>query len=167
MKNFFLTLVIALSAASTAFADNIYFILNNGSVVSFPLNEVRRLTLGETQLDLLLTNNSVVSWNFDQINYYSYTQPVGIEDAAVKPLAQFDIFPNPVGGLLTLNYSLPAAGQYDLKVYNLNGTLVKEEKHLFDTKGEHKLDLSKLTAGQYILKINGMQLNYSKSFIKN
>ena len=135
MKNFFLTLLITLGAATTVFADNIYFILNNGSVVSFPLNEVRRLTLGETQLDLLLTNNSVVSWNFDQINYYSYTQPVGIDAAAVKPLAHFDIFPNPVGGLLTLNYSLPAAGQYDLKVYNLNGNLVKEEKPCLIQKG--------------------------------
>ncbi|MFZ0280034.1 MAG: T9SS type A sorting domain-containing protein, partial [Bacteroidales bacterium] len=66
-----------------------------------------------------------------------------------------NIYPNPVNGLATLNYTIPGDGEVTVEVYNSIGaiinTLINEPK----TTGKHTLnvDFSTLPRGMYMAKI--------------
>lgn len=76
-----------------------------------------------------------------------------------------NISPNPSTG----NYNIKIenyVGELNIKVYDLNGRLVYDEKeNKFDN--ETMIDLSHFQSGMYLLKIEGENINYSQKVIKN
>jgi hypothetical protein len=66
----------------------------------------------------------------------------------------FAIAPNPLsGGLATLRYSLPKAGPATLCVYDVAGRAVLEQTLAVAGAGTATLDLRKLVAGVYLVKV--------------
>ncbi|MDG1518762.1 MAG: T9SS type A sorting domain-containing protein [Flavobacteriales bacterium] len=68
------------------------------------------------------------------------------------------IFPNPVRKSTQLNFKLMKTNQVDLKIYNSLGTLVlQKDLGLLNTGHHiHKLNVSQLPAGFYILRVNNI-----------
>ena len=76
-------------------------------------------------------------------------------------------YPNPFNPSTTIEFVVPNAGMYSLKVYN---TLGQEVANLVEnelTSGIHKVtfDASRLASGMYIYKLSGNNVNVSKKMI--
>ncbi|MFA5804308.1 MAG: SdrD B-like domain-containing protein [Melioribacteraceae bacterium] len=76
-------------------------------------------------------------------------------------------YPNPFNPSTTIEFAVPNAGMYSLKVYN---TLGQEVANLVENElasGLHKVtfDASKLASGMYIYKLSGNNVNVSKKMI--
>jgi hypothetical protein len=66
----------------------------------------------------------------------------------------FAIAPNPLsGGLATLRYSLPKARLATLNVFDVAGRMVLSQTMAAGRTGTASLDLRKLEAGVYLLKV--------------
>ncbi|NJD22136.1 MAG: choice-of-anchor A family protein [Melioribacter sp.] len=76
-------------------------------------------------------------------------------------------YPNPFNPSTTIEFVVPQAGMYSLKVYN---TLGQEVANLVENElasGLHKVtfDASRLASGMYIYKLSGNNVNVSKKMI--
>ena len=67
---------------------------------------------------------------------------VGTQENEI-PLGEFNFFPNPAKTLITFNSKVN-----NLKIYTIQGNLVKQKTNVL------KIDISELSAGNYILFIN-------------
>lgn len=92
-----------------------------------------------------------------------------VEDNSVIPneykLAQN--YPNPFNPSTTIQFVVPEAGMYSLKVYNVLGEEVADLINNQLASGQHKVnfDASKLASGMYIYKLSGNNVNISKKMI--
>lgn len=82
-------------------------------------------------------------------------------------LLLLDNYPNPFNPTTTIQFSVPEAGKFNLKVYNILG---QEVTTLMDGEmnaGIHKVnfDASKLASGVYIYRLVGSNINLSKKMI--
>jgi hypothetical protein len=74
------------------------------------------------------------------------------------------VFPNPVSGEATINYSIKngMSGTADIALYNLSGLKVKQLSEKFETAGNYNLEFSTegIVSGYYllVLKFNGSSL---------
>jgi len=71
----------------------------------------------------------------------------------LSPLAINKLFPNPVKGMLTVNYDVPENGTYRAEIYNALGQLVQHQEEVV---GEgvlriFSIDTNPLPAGVYFL----------------
>jgi hypothetical protein len=87
--------------------------------------------------------------------FYLYDFPVGIEEQ--KP-REFDnltlqLAPNPVSHRLTMSYALPQSGNVTLKLYSIDGRLVKTRPRAHREAGSHieYSDLNALANGIYFV----------------
>lgn len=75
----------------------------------------------------------------------------------------FKIYPNPSNGLLNININ-NYVGQLQIKVYDINGREVFSQNSI-DFNTISSINLESLSAGMYILKLQGENLNYSEKII--
>ena len=76
-------------------------------------------------------------------------------------------YPNPFNPSTTIEFVVPQAGKYSLKVYN---TLGQEVANLVENElasGVHKVnfDASRIASGMYIYRLSGNNVNVSKKMI--
>jgi hypothetical protein len=93
----------------------------------------------------------------------------GVDDNSMLP-ATVELsqnYPNPFNPATTIQFALPEAGKFNLKVYNILGqevvTLIDGEMNA----GIHKVnfDASRIASGVYIYKLVGNNVNISKKMI--
>jgi len=72
-------------------------------------------------------------------------------------------YPNPAGSLTTIGFSLPQVSNVQIRLYNMNGNLVKNIFDGYQNAGYHRVDinLAGLKSGLYIyvMQANGQQLS--------
>lgn len=88
-------------------------------------------------------------------NYtYSSVIAVKVENELLSP--RISLYPNPVTNIIKLDMTMLAADSYQLVMWSADGRMVKS---MYITGGtENKLEIGSLTAGLYILKIQGAAL---------
>ena len=108
------------------------------------VSDLNALTFGDgrgylngNEVTLTVINNSTVS---------TQTPMLG-ED--------LEVFPNPFRDVLTIRYTGMASEIAQLQLYDLNGKLVREIAP--STGHSTQIDLSDLTAGVYLLRVNGIE----------
>lgn len=74
------------------------------------------------------------------------------------------LFPNPAQ--TAVNISLPAATEADIRIFNIQGALVKYEKDV-QISGIHTIDINSLQAGTYFVRLNSELGTITKKLIKN
>jgi hypothetical protein len=68
----------------------------------------------------------------------------------------FDVMPNPlVGKVATVRYSLPKAGPVSISIFDVAGRSVSSRTLLASRTGAVNLDLRSLSAGIYLVRLNG------------
>jgi hypothetical protein len=68
----------------------------------------------------------------------------------------FDVMPNPlVGKVATVRYSLPKAGPVSISIFDVAGRSVSSRMLLASRTGAVNLDLRSLSAGIYLVRLNG------------
>ena len=87
---------------------------------------------------------------------------VGYSTSEWQPIS-FELFPNPTDGTVNLSIGETLQGKTIIEVYNLLGELMTQKTISSIPKGEiFSIDLSRLTPGLYIVKLNTEKGNYSK-----
>lgn len=76
-------------------------------------------------------------------------------------------YPNPFNPSTTIQFALPVAGNYSLKVYNIIGQEVANLIQSELTAGVHKInfDASRLASGVYFYRLSGKNVNISKKML--
>jgi M6 family metalloprotease-like protein len=76
-------------------------------------------------------------------------------------------YPNPFNSLTTVSYTLPAAGQVSLEVFNIIGQKVLEDNRGFKNAGSHSLvfDAESLSTGIYLYRISGTTVSETKKLL--
>lgn len=95
---------------------------------------------------------------------YGVTSGAGISNSKLN--AKIDIFPNPTGGIVTINLNWQSTkNTYQLAVYNLIGEQVYSSKNI--QLNIAKIDLSNQPSGIYFIKIKTEEGEISKKIIVN
>lgn len=149
-------------------AQQLYFYLNDESMQMYSIDEVRRMDFDSTNINIRLTDESVVSIELDALSKYQYYPEdiTKIETIVDRPTLSF--YPNPAEQQLNVRYSLPQlSSTIQVRIHNLKGEKLLEQTVKSNPSGELALDLSKLAAGQYFCTLTSGELVISKAFMKN
>ena len=153
--------------ASQAKSQNLYFYMNDASMQMYAISEVNYMKFDSTSINLHLTDESIVSFQLDELDNYRYTPDnvTAVDQVANHP--QLSFFPNPADQQLNLRFSLPnASSDVKVRIHNLKGEKLLEQEVKSSDKGELALDLSKLAAGQYFCTLESGKVVISKAFMK-
>jgi hypothetical protein len=153
--------------ASQAKSQNLYFYMNDASMQMYAISEVNYMKFDSTSINLHLTDESIVSFQLDELDNYRYTPDnvTAVDQVANHP--QLSFFPNPADQQLNLRFSLPnASSDVKVRIHNLKGEKLLEQEVKSSAKGELALDLSKLAAGQYFCTLTSGKVVISKAFMK-
>jgi len=102
-------------------------------------------------------NKSLECWHYTPYDVVAGAQPSrdGVTAGATEiGASSFAIAPNPLaGGFATVRYSLPKAGLAELRVFDVTGRAVLSQTLAAGRTGTASLDLRKLEAGVYLVKV--------------
>ena len=164
---FILFTVAMIASFQQSNAQQLYFYLNNGSMQQYAIEEVRRMDFDSTNINLHLTDQSVVSFELDALDYYSYTADdvTAISGVSDRPLLSF--FPNPTDNLLNVKYSFPKlVDKIQVSIHNLSGVKLLEKEMKAEKQGDVVLDVNTLSAGQYFCTFTAGEFVITKAFMK-
>ena len=163
-------LVMLMLTSSFTYAQSVYFNYTDGTNAGYNLEDVRKITFVADEMNLQLLDGSVYSWNVSTIGHYQYDEnTIGIDELLNKANSwQVNVFPNPANNLLNIRYNLPAEDKITITIFDLQGKLLLETNAGARVKGEHQesLDISSLSAGQYVCRLSGQKNTISKNIIK-
>jgi hypothetical protein len=160
------TLILLLFNTGNANAQQIFFYFNDESVQVYNLDEVSRIDFDAENINLHLTDESLVSFNTDLLNYYRYfaESVTSIESSPARP--DFRIFPNPTDNNLHLKMDLLKKSNLNVRVQSIQGVLMLEKTIQAKNQDDISLNLSGFASGQYICVINTGEYLITKSFVK-
>jgi hypothetical protein len=147
--------------ATSLRGQNIQFTFNSGNTESFPLNEVRKITFSENNLNLHLYAGSIETWDLSTIRHYAFDYTVGLPKSDFpEGMSGFKVFPNPASAAVKIEYTLQRAGNVSLEIYDLQGKQVKRILNMYQAAGKQeqywntKDDHGNLVpAGHYVCRI--------------
>jgi choice-of-anchor A domain-containing protein/uncharacterized repeat protein (TIGR01451 family) len=101
--------------------------------------------------------------------YKMVDNTVGVEDNKITPteFALEQNYPNPFNPSTIIEFSIPNAGQYSLKIFNVLGQEVATlmNKEFAPGKYTYNFDASRLTTGIYFYKLVGEKVNLTKKML--
>ena len=152
--------VFGFNLASVSFAQNIYIHTTDGLTHTYPLIDVKSITLPDNVMTVNLVTGDTVSWNFSTINFYEYDQwYVSVPEGMVLDELGVNVYPNPSSGKLTVAYNLLERAEVAVDVISLNGLLVGRIHQGPQSKGEQTLNWSfdeisaNIPNGTYIVQL--------------
>ena len=97
---------------------------------------------------------------------------LGIEQSTNLPEHKFsnlELFPNPTSEQIEIMFNVPDVEYVKLEIYDLRGRLIDVilDENFQSGANSIKLDISDLTLGTYVIKIETEKIVLSKSFVKN
>ena len=105
----------------------------------------------------------------DYINSgWAVCSPLSLKSSAENPDEDaISIFPNPVSNSSTILFSLAQAGKASMKIFDLNGRLVKTLADGEMTEGEHQIEwnAADVNAGVYFLQIQSAEFSQMAKII--
>jgi hypothetical protein len=162
-----IALIVLVFSSWKADSQQLYFYLNDESMQTYSISEVRRMDFDSTNIHVRLTDESVVSIELDALTKYQYYPDdiTQIETIVERPTLSF--FPNPAEQQLNVRFSLPKiSSTIQVRIHNLKGEKLLEQEVKSTSNGELVLDLSKLAAGQYFCTLTSGDVVISKAFMK-
>lgn len=125
-------------------------------VSGYSINTLGSATNGNAyvNIDVLLPGEYTFGWE----NGY-----VGVQEEIVEQL--FNIYPNPAQETVNIDLSDYDSGEYTIRVYNMNGKLLKSK---VTVATQNFLDISDLSNGNYLISVlNSGKFIGSKVLVKN
>lgn len=91
----------------------------------------------------------------------------GIEEIQTNQPVQMKIFPNPANEKLNLELNFMKAGNYSVRIYDMNSKFIEkiEEKYFYKGKYGYMTDISHLQSGSYLVEVRGFSDVVNKQFI--
>jgi hypothetical protein len=156
---------------SSIFSQSIHINFLDGSISSFNLVDVSKLTFNSNLMNLQLNNGTVYSWNVSTIQHYRYDETSLLVEELESNLKSWsvELFPNPISSILMVQLNLLEYDEISIDFFDIEGKLLLHSKAEMYDKGEyhHSFDLSNLTEGTYFCRLSGLQNSKTTKFIKN
>jgi PKD repeat protein len=96
---------------------------------------------------------------------YRTLETTGTND--VEVLQQLKLYPNPVKNELNLSFTAPAAGDYQIQIFSLEGKLLQQRReNMLIGNNVLQLPTDQLSAGMYLLRLQSEGQTTSLRFIK-
>jgi flagellar hook assembly protein FlgD len=145
-----LLIMFVVAAYSQTYYMNVYE--NGGGITSISLQEIQKLT-------------------FSDITYVGNEKYINV----IKTFKLLQNYPNPFNPNTTIEYYLPIAGDVGIKIFNINGELIRELENTYQTSGSHSIiwdaknnNAQLVSSGVYIYQVafEGSILSKKMLFIK-
>ena len=165
-----LFLWVAVPAGFTSIAQSVHVNFSNGTIASYNLTDVRKITFDNDVMHLHLVDGSFYEWNVSVIDYYNYDQSeLNVQDwLSMANTWDVSVFPNPTDSRLNVQFNLPLADEVSISLYNSQGKQMLENKLGALPKGVHTeaIDLDYLPRGIYFCRLAGMRHAINKQIVK-
>lgn len=108
-------------------------------------------------------NNNALSLMPERAEYFYYHYYVDqVVEAEDMVSLSYSVYPNPANDIL--NVTVQSEEVFHLKIYSVNGDIVYSESNL---SGIHKIDISELTSGNYLIEISNTEFRKTEKLIIN
>jgi hypothetical protein len=160
--------LIAFTHTILAQSEFIHVHFTDGTMQNFTLQEVQKIDFTATQIRLHQTNETVISWNYDLIDFYRYDdlETAIDETASLTKEIRMEVYPNPAKDVVNVHYRLPVQEVIHVALYSFHGKRIFEQKLPNTQEGIWQYDSSDLPAGSYVVVLQGNAFNISKTMIK-
>jgi hypothetical protein len=152
-------------------AQNLYVINDDGSSSSYSISDVRRITLEQSNLVVLMFNGDSFSFPLAELTNYQYNEGSLSLDNTLDLMNDWSInlYPNPVNNKLTLNFDLAESAQMAYDISDLSGKIVSQKQLGLVNPGSHEIIVlaDELPSGTYMFNVHRNGRIYSKKVIKN
>ncbi len=152
-------------------AQSIHFNYIDGTIASYNLEDVRKITFTADLMNLNLFDGTVYAWNVSTIVYYQYDEmSLNVQEWVNKANSlEVLIFPNPTSTNLNVRYNLEKEDEISIALFDMQGKLILQKNIGRQVSGEQHLtlDVSYLPKGSYACRIEGQHQTVTKTVTKN
>lgn len=138
-------------------SQSIYFNFANGTNGQYPLTDVQHIDFSSTDMQMHLTNGTLVSWNTTAIISYKYLPYVTAISEVPNIAIGMEVSPNPSNGDVQIKYTLPVHQKLELAIYDLQGQLTEQREIGDQDSGSYTQHWHALTKGLYLIKLSTEQ----------
>lgn len=117
-------------------------------------------TIGQQSTIGSSTGSVIVQQGYQQSYWQSYIQKT------TNTINNIKLYPNPASDILNFNFGDITNLPITILLYDVNGRLVYNQK-LQVINSKLSIDVSKLNAGMYLVKLQGANLNYYSKILVN
>lgn len=146
---------------------NVHF--NDGTELSFTLEDVQKITFEADVMFLHLTDGDLYSWDVNTINFYEYVGVVSHLEETQRQVDHFDIelFPNPARGMVNLRFQVLTEDNLVMFLSDMSGKVLLQKRLGVLAQGEYleTIDLSLLSKGNYLCRMLGKKSSSVKKLI--
>jgi hypothetical protein len=121
MRFLFFTLAFIPAAVS---AQIVFFHFTDGSMQSYALSDIRKLTFVGDEQVLWLNDGTQYTWNVSTIGQYEFDQITGNEHITLG-LAQLHVYPNPANAAVTVDTELQQPARLVVDILDMQGRVVR------------------------------------------
>lgn len=168
MRKGFYLLILNLILSFSGQAQSIFVHLTDGSTHSYPLIDIKTVTLPDNVMSLNLITGDTISWNFSVIRYYEYYQPP-MSVSELGPLVEqgIQLYPNPSTGAFSIAYELTSNERVSIDLYDMKGSRVESIMDQVQQSGPHRVErnTSSLPSGVYLCRLMAGKFVYNKLII--
>lgn len=146
-------------------------------ILLFCLMCISSVSAEEYYLNVKLKDGTTATFSVQEITKITFTGISKIKDVKefnnfFKTFVLFQNHPNPFNPSTTIEYQLPRAGETEIKIFNINGQLIKKITNEFKEAGNYKTEWDgknatgqTVTSGLYIYQIKFENTVLSKTMI--
>jgi hypothetical protein len=155
----FLMILILLGVVYSASAQTIIVRSKDGTESDKTLNSLRKFSFVDNNLQMSYTDGSTETYSISDIEkLYFNSLPVGVETIYSGTTgSKIELFPNPAQNSINLK-NITEKGS-NVQIFRMDGVLVQQ--YQID-KSVSTIDISRLSRGFYLMKINNQALKFMK-----
>jgi hypothetical protein len=148
-------------------SQNLYVLENSGQQTSYAISDIGKLSFSSGTMIVEMMEGTSESYMLDDIRYLNFIDLVGISEKPVENVTQVNLFPNPAGRTLHVEYFLPDEGRISIDIISMDGRQVHSETWA-KASGEHswQTDVSSFAPGIFFFRLYSDKVFIVKKIIK-
>lgn len=129
--------------------------LRNGSESYVQLEQLQKITLGASMLELRNPSEILQSFKIEEIQKIRF----GVYSSITSPTSEFNlqVFPNPVTDFFTIRNAPKET--YKATIHSIDGRIIKEISNIGENQ---EINVAELQTGIYLLRVNKSIIKFSK-----
>lgn len=152
-------------------AQNLNVNNGDGTTTSYSIEDIRRITIEQPNLVVLLFNGDSFSFPLNELQNYRYDDDSSLNlDDALGELNKWDVklFPNPTANELTIRFVLNQPSNMSYSIVDASGKLITSQELGKLDSGQHDIlaDFRNIASGSYVVNIERDGMIYSTKIIK-
>jgi hypothetical protein len=161
LKKLAITVIICIYGTIVFGQKTLFITEKSGSVKSFSVNEIRKLTFPNGNLTVSKNDGSYEIFPIDAVAVLKFAGPVSIEKNTIENTKAL-LYPNPVKDHFNLSFECYKAVNADILIFDINGKLlINHNVETIVGKNIIDLNIGNLVNGMYLcsLRYQGNTIN--------